>query len=60
MNEDEYPRLIRAAAQFCLAESPHEFLCTEDPNHDGDHRTVLRGEVLDRWPQQDLEELADE
>jgi hypothetical protein len=42
--------LIGAAEDFCLAESSDGYMCTEQPNHDGWHRAVLDGELLNAWP----------
>lgn len=44
------PDLIAAAETHCLAESIYGYVCTEWPNHDGWHRVILDGELLDTWP----------
>jgi hypothetical protein len=46
--------LTDCAQTHCLADSPQGYVCTEQPNHDGWHRTELDGELLATWPQEDL------
>lgn len=38
------------AENYCLAESPNGYLCTEEPNHDNWHRAEVGDELLDTWP----------
>ncbi|MGV0793037.1 hypothetical protein [Mycolicibacterium sp. XJ1819] len=54
MNEppDPFTTFAIAADTHCCAESPDNYLCTEEPGHHGWHRAEdgETGDLYDTWP----------
>ena len=50
---DDLGEFTDLATWFCLEKSPDGYICTEEPDHEGWHRAVLDGKLLDNWPEID-------